>query len=606
MKEKVAFYVRVSTVDKQDYQYQINSLEDYSKQKVSDGLIDIFEEKVSGYKQGDDRPELKRLLDEIRKDKNKYNCIYVTEISRIGRRAKHVREVLEVLEANQVNLKIKSLGFDLLNADKKPNSNGKLVLNIFIELADTEAIMFKERSKEGIKAGIKAGNAGGGAFLPYGFKKNQNKKLIINEEEADVIRLIYDLYKQGNGVKKIANILNNRNIKTRTHIAFEEKTYNKTIGKLGKDSRWVDKTVDDILLNPIYKGKRRYWGGKSLPNEKKNAPLLIEMDGEPILNPPTLWDDCMEIRNTKTHKNFLTKYTYLLKNKIVCAVCGRNYFAKFKPISGGDKVYICSSRLIKGNRCQNFGVNISLVESSIFNEIVSSDSILKHINENDEIKKNLINNREELINEIQFTNTTISKLDKEIKSSIELQIEAKSNFNTLLVERYSQTINSKMTQLDNLSKTLPKLTRKLELTQHAIKKNTSIKTTAKELIKNKHDRIKLKAIFHSIIEKVYIIGLDNDTIFADVHIVLDGIKLPISLKLFLDSKGIRKAEKIKRYIPFINIDKELVYNNNILELPKARLVEFHNIVKENLGLLGYVDYTIIPISNQLNVLDEKI
>ena len=89
-------------------------------------------------------------------------------------------------------------------------------------------------------------------------KKTIDKKLVINEIEAETVRLIFDLYLKGLGVKKIANILNSNNTKTRTQISFNNKIYNKKLNKKGEDSKWVDKTVDDILKNPMYKSKRRY------------------------------------------------------------------------------------------------------------------------------------------------------------------------------------------------------------------------------------------------------------------------------------------------------------------------------------------------------------
>lgn len=603
MEKRVAFYVRVSTIDKQDYQYQIDSLEDYSRLKISDGLVDLFEEKVSGYKYGDERPELKKLLEIIKKDNTKYDCIYITEISRIGRRARHVREVLEVLEEQKVNLKIKSLGIELLDENKKRNEHGRLVLGIFIEMADIEAVVFKQRSIAGIKAGIKAGHAGGGAFLPYGFKKDE-KKLVVNEDEAIIVRNIFNYYLQGLGVKKIANILNAQGVKTRSNITFGDKIINQKTGKLGKNVKWVDKTVDDILLNPIYIGKRRYWGGKE-SKRNNNTPELIDLDGEPILNPTSIYEDCLEIRKNKTTKNYNTKYTYLLKDKIVCAKCGRNYFAKFKPYVGGDKVYICSSRLIKGGDCGSLGVNISLIESSIFNEIISNDSMLKFINDNDAIKNKLIADFEHLKLEVKHEENTLVKFDNEVYSTILLQVDAKTNNNQLLVERYQGVIDKKLKDLERIKISLKKNKRNLALTENAIKKNSTIKSTVKELVKNKHDRIKLRSIYQNIINKVYIRTLDKDLTFADIHISLDGVVIPVTLKMFLDTKSLKKSNKIFRYIPFLNIGKDLNYLNNVLDLDINEIYKYYFTIEENLGLLDYIDYQVIGEENILNVLDDR-
>ena len=111
-----------------------------------------------------------------------------------------------------------------------------------------------------------------------------------------------------------------------------------------------------MLRNTIYKGERKYKG------EIIVAPAIISVE---------LFDECQSIMSGKTHRNYMTSYIYLLKDLLICGCCGRNYFARYKPAKGGDKVYICSSRLKKGAGCKNIGVNISLIESAIYNEIVS-------------------------------------------------------------------------------------------------------------------------------------------------------------------------------------------------------------------------------------------
>ena len=95
------------------------------------------------------------------------------------------------------------------------------------------------------------GYAGGATALGY---KTKNKDLIIDEEQAEVIRMIFKMkrYKRM-GLREIARELNNLNIPT-TRV----------------NSRWHGRTVKYILENPIYRGTLHYKDNKS-----KNESLAL-------------------------------------------------------------------------------------------------------------------------------------------------------------------------------------------------------------------------------------------------------------------------------------------------------------------------------------------
>ena len=123
---------------------------------------------------------------------------------------------------------------------------------------------------------------------------------------------------------------------------------------MSSDIRWSDKQIHDIIRNPIYKGQRRFKG------EFLTIPPIISEE---------LFDECTQIRENKRTRNMTTTYTYLLKDLLICGRCGRNYYARYKPIKGGDKVYKCSSTLTIKKSCGNCGININLIESVFFGEI---------------------------------------------------------------------------------------------------------------------------------------------------------------------------------------------------------------------------------------------
>jgi hypothetical protein len=434
------------------------------------------------------------------------------------------------------------------------------------------------------------GKAGGGRFLPYGYSK-KGKFIVIDEEEAEVVRMIFELYKSGLGFKAIAGILNNQGIPTRSQKALGEREINSKTGKLAKDVKWSDKTVDDIIGNPMHIGQRRYWGGKE---NRKKQPEIFHMEGPTLLENHALFTECAEIRKNKSHKNHVTTYEYLLKDKMVCGVCGRNYYAKYKPTPHGDKVYICSSRLIKSGNCGNVGVNISFIESVLFHQIIQTDSILKYVSDEDKVKHQL---QAELF-QLQNTKETAIKrkgqLEKEIQVTIDLQIEAKAKDYPSQFSRYTKKLEELNEEENSNSKMLKKLEVQLIKVQAALEHKSSIKTTMMELKKSAQNRTRLRAIFLQLFSKVVISPIDKDTVLADVFISLNGVTVTSTLKLFLDLKGIRLKHKKYMYRAASDLGIPIVYENNKLISDMDKIKQQLHLIKENDGLIEMFDVNYVP------------
>ena len=179
---KVAIYVRVSTIDKQDYSRQINELKAIAYQdKYSEYQIDVFADSISGYSKKDNRPELSKMLTNINNDNKIYDCIYISEISRLGRNPSHVRSIIDDLTELNIPIYIQTLNQATIVGGKR-NFIMNIVLQVLMEFANSEAETFKVRSKSGLLQSAKSGKVGGGLVYPYGFK-NDNQYLVIDEEE---------------------------------------------------------------------------------------------------------------------------------------------------------------------------------------------------------------------------------------------------------------------------------------------------------------------------------------------------------------------------------------------------------------------------------------
>ena len=524
---KCAIYARVSTVDKQDYKRQVSDCITAIGDKYTTENIEIFAEQISGYKKKELRPQLTKLIDIIENDSNHFDIIYITEISRLGRDPKETRNLIDNLTEKKIPIHITSINRKTLDDNGERDSIMNIIIQVLIEFADSESKTMKKRSRSGMLESAKVkGNAGGGLFYPYGYRKDETKKLVINDNEAEIIKDIFNYYKEGNGCKKIAGILNNRNIPTRTNIVFEDKFIK---NKKANDIVWVDKVVYNLIRNPIYKGDRRY------KDEIIKAPAIISSQ---------LFDECNDIMENKTHRNYLTSYTYILKDLLICGCCGRKYFARFQPSSRGLKVYMCSSRIDIGGNCGNVGINISLIESAIYNEIVNSPNILEFLGDKD-IKKELKSKINSLDHNLKTNQNIFDKLENRKKRLLELY-----EIDGLSPERYlarNEEINKEENELANK---IDLVKNELFENQKLLAKQDDKKATTQMLIDAKGNRTLLATLFKQFIKKIVIEPYNKNNALISLYPSINGIEKPYPLRMILDLYGLRLKQTQYRYRPY--------------------------------------------------------
>jgi site-specific DNA recombinase len=542
----LAIYVRVST-NNQTYERQIKDITKYidTQYNENDVHIDIYAEKISGFKGSKDRPELTRFLTKVEDEPKFYKCLYVTELSRVGRKPIDARITVTNLLEQGIDVCVTSTngGSHFLNPDGTIDKTKFAVLGLLMDFAQIEIDVFKSRAASGLKQKIFDGGATGGLLQPYGYLKDENKKLVIDEEESKIIKFIFEQYKQGFGMGHIAKELNNDNIPTRTNKAFEGKEYK---GKKAGNIKWTANQIYVILTSTIYCGKRIF---KKKKTKDANGNLI---DNAEPFDAPTiaiisqeLFDKCTDIRLGKkgNGRNIHTKNVILLQYLTTCGVCGRNYTHQ---VSDLKQVYVCSSRVVNEVKpCTNLGVNIDLVDSSIYNILCNSPTVLKYLNDTDSIKK-------DITNKISLLETSIPFIEKELKLN-EVKIDrlldvfldgendasSKARFKIKNVELEAIS--------NNLSVQLSTQTKQLESNKKSLKNLSKIKLDDSILQQAKGDRNKLQSIFKQIIKNVKITAINFQFIRLDVKLQINGEEIAGILKIVVCRKGLRKKPFIYQY-----------------------------------------------------------
>jgi site-specific DNA recombinase len=529
--EKVALYARVSTDDKQDYDRQVRDLTEVAmKDGWSKENILIFAEHMSGYKKVEERPQLNKLMAKALEENTEIKRVYITEISRLGRDPKETRKTIDELTDIGIPMYIHSHTMCTIGSNGKRNNLISIVLQILIEFADTEAKLFKQRSKSGLRTAAEKGKALSGGSRPYGYTADADGMLVVEEQEAAIIREIFRLYSEGYGSAKIATFLNDRHIPTRMNKTHNDKIVKFSLSKSGKDIRWSDPVVRGILMNTIYYGKRNWQG------EFYDAPAIIE---------ETLFVKCREIRENKTHRNYETNYLYLLKDIIKCGNCDRNFFARYKPAPNGDKVYVCSSRLKPQQPCGNRGVNISLIESAIADQLRGiSNEVWHRYYASSEKEKTVLNQRlKGLKMNLKSCETELRAEESKTERLYELYMDTTS----MTPEKYNERLRKIESHIERASEKVALTQRAIATVESAISDLNAVSVDQAFTVAL-HNREHLQALFRRMISAVRVKANGLDIALVRVQMRTEArVIWGTELGIILNVSGIKKKNKVFQY-----------------------------------------------------------
>ncbi|WP_026725300.1 recombinase family protein [Flavobacterium sasangense] len=185
---KVVIYSRVST-NSQDYKRQTEELLEFSK-NMNYEVVSIFEEKISGGKKNEERSELMKMINFIKK--NKIDKVLCWELSRLGRNTIEVLKTIQLLNENCISLYIKNHNIETLNDKCEINPMSQFLIQILTSVSEMEKTQIRQRIKSGYESYRKNGGKVG---RKEGFKKDTETLLT---EHKDVVKLL----KQGYSVRK--------------------------------------------------------------------------------------------------------------------------------------------------------------------------------------------------------------------------------------------------------------------------------------------------------------------------------------------------------------------------------------------------------------------
>ena len=350
----VGAYCRVST-DTEEQQGSYNSQVNHYTEKIKSTpgwrFVKVYgDEGISGTN-ADNRPGFQEMMQDC--ENGKIDLIITKSISRFSRNVTVTLEVARKLRDKGIGIFFEKETLNTLHYTSES------LLAIFSSLAQAESESMSENIKMGREYRYKQGECCYNMGKIFGFNQDSNGIVTINEEQAVVVRLIYEGYLNGMSIGGIIKDLQGRNIPSPT----------------GKE-KWSPGTVERILSSEKYKGdflaRKTFTVDPISKKKKKNTgqvsqylitnhhPAIIEPEKFDMVQSEMTRRGCIKKNDKKKHYG---KYSgkFPFNNLIICGDCGAKYRRTMWVEKNGEKklVWRCVNRIQNGKTYCRRSVSIS-------------------------------------------------------------------------------------------------------------------------------------------------------------------------------------------------------------------------------------------------------
>ena len=305
---KVAgIYIRVSTEDQAREGFSLGEQKEKLLQLCKFKEYEVFkvyEDAGISAKDMAQRPAFQEMLADMKKGKINYIVAY--KLDRVTRSVRDLEELIAVLEKHNCYLVCDR---DDVNTS---TANGRFFVRMLTVLSQLEIEIVSERTKFGLNGAIKSGHLPG--TIPLGYKKDGNKKTIIDETTKDIVIRIFNMYLEGKSYQQIANILK------------EEKVL--------APKQWRDSTIQKIIENRVYMGDYEQY--KRIGKLQSIEPIIYMNVVEPIIS-RAVWEEAQS-QKEKNQRAYARDRVYLFFQKLKCPKC--NNIMNCKGSGGTKKKYM--------------------------------------------------------------------------------------------------------------------------------------------------------------------------------------------------------------------------------------------------------------------------
>ena len=518
---RVTYYARVSS----DSDEQLNSLDNQisyyenfiRKINAWEFVPGYIDEGLSGISTKK-RENFNRMIEDSQD--GVFDLIVTKEISRFARNTLDSLQYTRELLSNGVGVFFQNDNINTLDEDSE------LRLSIMSSIAQDELRKLSSRVKFGHQQAIKSNVVLGNNNM-FGYRK-ENKHLVIDEAEAEMIREVYELYATGNySFKQIENVL-------------WDKGYRNHNG-----NKIAHSTLSAILTNPKYKGY--YCGNKvrvidMFTKKQKFLPpeewvMFKDESGEivPAIVSEELWETANEIwirrsKDVRTRQGICNTKN-LLTGKLYCTECGSPFYRRDSRDKQGNSNsrWVCSGKIKNGkDSCSSEGIYEKEIVPILFDVFKDTKADAEALADEYMRMYLEVNQDDSVSKKITALKKQIEKIQRKKQKLLEMMLDEKlseDNF-TQMTEQCTEEMKTAENELSELEQVMDKGN---ELKIH-IDNIRSVLSQAQEAAA---DGIITKEFVEKYIDKIYV-----------DHIAKGQMRL--SIKIFTGETTERYLNKLKR------------------------------------------------------------
>ncbi|MCM1237553.1 MAG: recombinase family protein [Ruminococcus flavefaciens] len=508
----VAAYVRVST-DGEEQLQSFQSQKEYYQDKISKNkewvMVGIYaDEAITGTKTVKRDGFLKMINDCMA---GMVDVILTKSISRFSRNLVDTLQYVRMLKDKGIAVIFEKENINTLSMESE------MALALLSTLAQNEVESLSANVKLGIKMKMKRGELMGfNGCLGYDYHP-EDKSITVNQEEAEVVREIFDMYLSGYGAPTIAKEL--------TRLGRKNKK---------GEVKWTDSGIWSIINNEKYKGdlligktftvdpisKRR------LENMGEEEQYYIKEHHEPIVS-PEIWNAAQEIKKSRyrrstmsvpgTRKKYSRKYAF--SSMCECGFCG-----KYMTRRAHNQTTTQTKPVWKCRTATNFGIE-NCPHSKSIDEAIIENAFLEmfHLlaDNFDDVLDSVIRSVEETLSDdesavkLQRLDKSLSSMESKRKKLTDMLLDDK-----ITKEAYDAKYNELTRKINQAKGERALYSANVEAQQQISQRMREIRTCIAEAdMLDKFDRV----VFESIVDKVIVGDISEDG-------TIDSYKLTFVLK----------------------------------------------------------------------------
>jgi len=456
-----------------------------------------------------DRPGFQEMMKDI--SDGRINTIIVKDLSRLGRNSlevgKYIEEIFPIY-----NIRIIAIN-DNVDSFKRPESINDLMVPIKNLINESYARDISKKVSSAYYTMASNGKYVAGTS-PYGYTFDENDKhhLVVDPDEVEIVRLIFNMALKGDGRVKITKYLNDHNILCRKEIQRRKK-YKLSLDPLEETIKykWSTSTIGRMLTSEIYIGnltqlkmKRESFKNHKVINVAKEDWVRFEKTHEPIITKADFDKIQGLIKVNAKRLSNTGERTYSIYNGVLkCADCGRAMY-KQEDKRGNRQLsnYFCNTYLyISKTSCSSHKI-----KTEDLNDIVleSVQLQVKLVIELDRSLKRLFfkNNRETVESEYK-NNTRIAEIKINNLKNKKLQLYEDWKFNNIdkdefinqskLIEEDIKLVEEKLELITKTYRDNIKMIKRNDYWINHYRRNKKIKKLTREVIKELIDVIYITA-----------------------------------------------------------------------------------------------------------------